>query len=959
MLRHLFLRIAATLAAATLGHAAASATTPAVAPPAARQALHDATIPDLAYQRFTLDNGLTVVVHEDHKAPVVAVSIWYHIGSADEPAGKTGFAHLFEHLMFSGSEHAPGSYFQALEKVGATGINGTTSFDRTNYYETVPTTALDMTLWLESDRMGHLLGAIGQTELDTQRGVVQNEKRQGENSPYGRVGQHILSRVFPANHPYQHDTIGAMADLDAASLRDVRHWFNDNYGAANTTLVLAGDLTVAQARDKAQRYFGHIAAGRAVPRQQPWITPLAVASRGVQHDHVAQPRILRTWVVPQAGSDDALLLDLASSVLGAGKTSRLYQRLVYRDAVADDISTGLTPLQLAGQFSVQADVASGVDPARVEAAIADELRRFLEHGPTADELERTRTDLRATVVRGLEKVGDKAALLADGQIYRNDPGAYQADLRRLQTATATEVRDAARRWLGRSDYLLTVLPAGPGFDAAAEDASLVARPALAGRPPSRTPPAVAFAATASAVDRSTGIPPVEQFPALRFPQLQRGTLRNGVQVILAHRNGVPATQFELLFDGGYAGDRNGTPGTASFAAALMGESTRHHDSLDIARLHQRLGAQTSVQCSLDTCSATLDALNDRLAPSLQLLADIVREPAFDAADIARVRSAWLANIAQEKNQPTAMALRVLPPLLYGTGHPYATPLTGTGQAAAIAALRAADLARFHQQWIRPDNLRILVAGDIGLGQAIALLERSFGTWTPPPTPLGRVVLQQAPAAAAPRMFLLDKPDAPQSLILAGLLAPPSTDAATLALGLANTAFGGAFTSRLNLNLREDKRWAYGAQSFAMDAKGQRPLLIYAPVQTDRTAESVTEILKESIALSTDRPLSDDEVAKVRNQRIRALPGSAETTESVLNAMQAIVQYRRPDDDVQTLKSRLERVDAAAAQRAIAQVVDPRKMTWVIVGDRRKVEAPLRALGLGTLQILDADGRVTD
>src|SRR5690348_14554125 len=275
---------------------------------------------DIPYTRFTLPNGLTVVVSEDRKAPIVAVSVWYHVGSGYEPEGKTGFAHLFEHLMFQGSENHKDEYFRPFELVGATGMNGTTWLDRTNYFETVPTTALDMALWMESDRMGHLLGAIGQKELDTQRGVVQNEKRQGENRPYGRVDENILAHTYPANHPYQHDTIGSMADLNAASLGDVKHWFNSNYGAANTTLVLAGDITVAQARAKAAKYFGDIPAGPPVARQQPWITPLATSTRGVQHDHVAQPRIIRTWVVPQLGSDAAIQLDLASTVLGGGKT---------------------------------------------------------------------------------------------------------------------------------------------------------------------------------------------------------------------------------------------------------------------------------------------------------------------------------------------------------------------------------------------------------------------------------------------------------------------------------------------------------------------------------------------------------------------------------------------------------------------------------------------------------------
>ena len=633
------------LALLVAGLLSVSTGVPAIAAPnlATEQAAH--AIPDIAYTRFTLPNGLTVVVHEDHKAPVVAVSIWYHVGSADEPKGKTGFAHLFEHLMFSGSENHKGTYFQPFELAGATDMNGTTWFDRTNYFETVPTTALDMALWMESDRMGHLLGAIGQKELDTQRGVVQNEKRQGENRPYGRVDQNILSNTYPGNHPYQHDTIGSMADLNAASLADVKQWFHDYYGAANTTLVLAGDITVEQARAKAEKYFGDIPAGPAVPRQQAWITPLGKSTRGVQHDHVAQPRLYRTWVVPQLGSDDSIQLDLASTVLGGGKTSRLYQRLVYQDKLVDNVSAGIAPFALASQFQIQADVKDGVDPAKVEAVITEELNRFLAEGPTADELERAKIGNRAGFVRGLEKVGGsggKAVILAEGQVYRGDPGAYKKDLERADAATQSSVKAAANKWLSKGDYLLTVLPAGKDFNPDTEDAKVVALSPTEGRPTPKLPAKHDYTVAKSQLDRSTGVPQVSQFPDLSFPTLERGKLKNGIEVVLAQRHTIPVTHVQLMFDAGYAADQGHKLGTASFTTTLMNESTKDLDSVEVAKRKQRLGAITRVGCGLDACSASLNAMNDQLQPSLELFADIVRNPAFKAADIERIRGQWLA-----------------------------------------------------------------------------------------------------------------------------------------------------------------------------------------------------------------------------------------------------------------------------------------------------------------------------
>jgi zinc protease len=917
------------------------------------------TIPDIPFTRFQLPNGLTVVVHEDHKAPVVAVSVWYHVGSADEPAGKTGFAHLFEHLMFSGSENHKGTYFQPFELAGATDLNGTTWFDRTNYFETVPTTAVDMALWMESDRMGHLLGAIGQKELDTQRGVVQNEKRQDENRPYGRVDENVLLNTYPANHAYHHDTIGSMADLDAASLADVKKWFHDYYGAANTTLVLAGDITVAQAKEKVAKYFGDIPAGPPVPRQQAWITPLEKNTTAVQHDQVAQTRIVRTWIAPQLGTDDSVSLDLATTVLGGGKTSRLYQRLVYQDKLADDVSVGIAPFALASQVQLTVDVKKGVDEKKVDAAIADVWKDFLAKGPTEDELARAKVINRAAFVRGLEKVGGrgagKATILAEGQVYQNDPGAYKKDLERAQAATVASVLASSKAWLGKGSYTLTVLPAPPGFDPAAEDKAVKGLADATGRPAAVMPPAKTYTTDKSTVDRASGVPSVTTFPDLTFPKLQRGKLKNGIEVVLAERHTIPVTQVQLLFNGGYAADEGRKLGTASFTSQLLEESTKSLDSVEIARRKQRLGAIVGAGCALDTCSVSLNALNTDLRPSLELFADVVRNPAFKAEDIERVRGQWIAGIQQEKTEPEGMALRTLPPLLFGKNHPYGIPFTGSGTEKAIASLTAADLTAFQHDYLRPDNARILVAGDTTLAEILPQLDAVFGDWTPPATPVPKRNVGEVAIQPKPRVYLINRTDASQSLILAGLIAPSTKAKDALPLGIANGAFGGSFTSRLNMNLREDKRWAYGAGSFLLDAQGQRPILFYAPVQTDKTAESAAEILKESRAVIGDKPLTADEIAKIRSQRVRALPGSFETTSAVLSAMNGILIYDRPDDYVQTLKQRVDGVDQKSAEAALTAVLKPDAFTWVIIGDLRKIEAPVRALNLGEVHVIDADG----
>jgi len=910
---------------------------------------------DLQYQRFQLDNGLTVVVHEDHKAPVVHVAVWYHIGSADEPDGKTGFAHLFEHLMFSGSENHKNGFFKPFELIGATDQNGTTWNDRTNYFETVPTTALDMTLWMESDRMGHLLGAIGQKELDTQRGVVQNEKRQDENQPYGRTGENIQANAFPANHPYHHDTIGSMKDLNAASLADVKQWFTDHYGAANTTLVLAGDITPAQAKEKAQAYFGDIAAGAPVPRQQPWVAPRDKSTRGEMVDQVAQVRIYREWNVPQNGDAELTQLDLAASVLGAGKTSRLYERLVYKDKIADAVSVDIEGFALASMFELQVDVKQGVDPARVEKVIAEEWQRFLKDGPTQDEIDRARTRAHASFVRGVEKVSSQARILAEGQVYRNDPLAYKKDLAELDAATPASVLAAAKKWISKGDYTLTVKPGTP--DPGKDEAEAEGLAAAPGKPAPVLPPAHEYKTVKSSVDRSHGVPQVTQFPELKFPSLQRGKLKNGVEVVLAERHEIPVVQAKLLFAGGYAADQGRKLGTASFTAAMIGEGTKDMNALELERRTDRIGMNWGSGCDLDNCAASLNALKSQLTPSLALWADVVRHPAFRNEDIARLRGQWLAGIAQEKTDPTQLALRTLPPLLYGANHAYGIPFTGSGTESSIKSLTDADLRAFTADNIRPDNTRIVIAGDTTLAEIIPALDRVFGDWPAPKSALKKNDLPIALVPSKPRVYLMDRPGSQQSVIISGIVAPSTIAPNNLQINTMDNAFGGLFTSRLNMNLREDKHWAYGAFTFSQNALAQRPFMLYAPVQTDKTADSMAEMLREAKGLVGDQPLSAAEIGKVKSSDIRALPGEFEATRAVLGSLQNIVVYHRPDDYVQTLKSRIEAQQDSAVNAAAKEVVKPEALTWVVVGDRKAIEKSVRDLKIGEIQILDADGKV--
>ena len=883
---------------------------------------------NIPYDKFTLDNGLTVVVHEDRKAPIVAVSIWYHVGSKNEPAGKTGFAHLFEHLMFNGSEHYDGEYFEPFENVGATGMNGTTWFDRTNYFETVPTPALEMALWMESDRMGHLLGAVTQEKLDNQIGVVQNEKRQGDNRPYGKTEYRILEALFPPGHPYRHSTIGSMEDLSAASLETVQQWFKDYYGAANTVLVLAGDIDVVQARALTEKYFGDIDAGPPVTRMKAAIPTHLSDTYEVMYDRVPQARVFHNWVAPGRTTRAAAEMELVASILGSGKNSRLYQALIYDQQLAVDASSSLQGQELVSMFDIDVTLQSDASMDRVNAIIDRELQNFIDAGPTPEELQRVQTRINARVVRGLEQIGGfggKAVTLAQSELYADDPGFWKTRLEWINGATPESVRATAAEWLSRGRYKLEVYPFAD------------------------------FTTTESSVDRTAGLPPVGAMPDLVFPDIERAELENGLKVVLATRNAVPVVNISLQFDAGYVADSFGTLGSASFAMAMLDEGTATRDALQIAAEAESLGAFISTDSDLDTSMAYLSALKSQLQPSLDLFSEIVKEPAFPDEELVRLRKRWIAGIGQEKNEPVQLALRTLPLLMYGDDHAYGIPFTGSGTEASINALTRDELVSWHQTWIRPSNGTLFVVGDTTMEEILPLLNQYFGAWKEnrmavPEKNIAEVAMREG------AVYLIDKPGAPQSLILAGHVAPATGVDNNIDILTMNDVIGGSFTARVNMNLREDKGWAYGAYTFMQDARGQRPWLAYAPVQTDKTADSIKELKREMDEFLNSSPARQDELDKSVRNNVNSLPGQFETAGAVLDALLSNDRFGRPDDYVSSLKSRYEAVDLAAVRAAAAQVIHPDNLIWLIVGDLEQIEQQIRDLGLGVVQIIDEDGK---
>ena len=897
---------------------------------------------DIPYERFTLPNGLTVLVHTDRKAPVVALSVWYKVGSKNEPRGKTGFAHLFEHLMFNGSENAPDDFFGPLKEIGATDANGTTWFDRTNYYETVPKGALDRALMLESDRMGHLLGAVTQEKLDNQRGVVQNEKRQGDNAPFGLIEYEEFETLYPAGHPYHHTTIGSMADLDSASLADVQGWFRDHYGPNNAVLVLAGDIDLATAKAKVGKWFGAIPAGPAVePVSVPVPTLPAPIARTVQ-DRVATTRVYRMWAIPGLDNPEHLPLQVGGLILGGLASSRLDDALVRGAQTAVSASAHADIFAQGGQFIMEADVKPGADPAKVGAALDAELARLMTDGPTPDELARAATTFAASQIRLLESVGGngKAATLAEGLLYSGDPAYYRTELEAAAKLTPAAVRDALAKWLKRPVFALTVVPGTRTSGGEARGGDPALPPAMAASPA----PTAATAVNIADADRSE-IPPAGEVPTLDFPAIERTTLNNGIKVVFARRSAVPVVSVRVSFDAGYAADPKDARGTTALLLRLMNEGTTSLNSSALARAKETLGASIGGKGQPDSTAFELNALVPNLAPSLDLLADFVRNPALDPAELERVRNQQLSTIQSERTDPYSLASRVLYPAIYGPTHPYGYAPSGTGEADVVKKLTRADLAAFHARWLRPDRATIYVVGDTTLGQVVPLLEKSFGNWpSSRMAPPVKDFSAQIPAPT-PRIVLIDRPGSPQSMILGGqIIAAKGTDD-TVTLRTANDVLGGDFLSRMNMNLREAKGWSYGVSSLINDRADRLLFMIYAPVQTDQTGPSITELRGEMTRYLGAKGTTPEEAALATQGSARELPGAFETSGAVLDGVAKIETYKRPDTYFTALPSRYRAMTPADLDAAARKIIDPAKLVWVVVGDAAKVKPQLDGLGL--------------
>ena len=878
-----------------------------------------ATQIDLPYERFQLENGLTVLVHSDHSTPTVFVGMWYGVGSKNEPEGRTGFAHLFEHLMFQGSENRDGEYFTPFTDAGATGMNGTTNEDRTNYYATVPTGALDMALWMESDRMSHLLGAITQEALDEQRGVVQNEKRQGETRPYAQMSDKIRAGIYPVDHPYRHSVIGSMDDLNAASLDDVHEWFDTYYGASNVTLVLAGDVALDDAKTKVEHYFGEAPVGVPLSHPKKWVPNLTENREENMYDNVGQTRIARVWALPGLNDKDTSLMYLVNDSLVANKNSPLRRKLVDELQLATSIRGRAHGRVMSGEYTLTIDLRPEVTPEQVMPVVDEVIAEYLASGPDEQIVENAKLAVKMYILGALETGAQIGRMLVEGELFSDDPLFINTELEWLNDATGDELRQVANRWLTRGYYQLTVEPF-PEYQSV--DAT---------------------------VDRSS-IPTVTAKSDINFPDIETATLRNGIKLVVANRGSIPLVDVSIRVETGATAAPADAPGLPVFVFGLMDKGTKKYDANELAAAKDKIAMSGGFAAGDESSSLGYRILTSNLEPSLGLAAEMLRHPTFPQDELDKIKAQVHAYLANLQHSPSRAASSLFDRAIYG-------PDSAKGSVwmpELVEQVDQAKLAAWHKAEIAPDNMTIYMIGDIDLDEATKAVERTFGKWSAKNASARRDIGDAV--GSGERVILVDHPGAASSTIVAGRAISVFDADTWSALSMMNRTLGGAFEARLNMNLREDKGWSYGYYSgISRKTSGDMTFRTNGQVQTDKTADSMQEIKRELEAFVSTRPATAKEIARIKLNRVRSLPGTFATNGGFLGSMISSASYDLPFDYAETAAERVEAVTLEDVHAAAKEIVDSSQLTWLVVGDLEEMEEQVRALGFGDVEVWDAFG----
>jgi zinc protease len=912
---------------------------------AQNQAPNAADIPRLAFEKYTLPNGLDVILSQDRRLPMVAVNLWYHVGPANEEPGRTGFAHLFEHMMFQSSKHVPpDSHFPLLEAAGATGVNGTTDYDRTNYFETVPANQLELALWLESDRMGYLLEKVDQAALSNQQDVVRNERRQSvENQPYGLAEEALIQSLFPKGHPYYGNVIGSHEDIQAVKLDDVRRFFRQFYAPNNASVSIVGDIDVAATKQLVEKYFGSLKRGPAVPAIKAETPAITAERRQVVPARVQLPRVSMAWLTPSIYKPGDADGDLVGTILGGGRSSRLFKKLVYEQQIAQNVSASQYSLILGSVFQIDATARPGHTAEELEKAIDQELAVFRTQGPSAAEIEQARNTIETGIIGGLERLGGFGGVADRLNMYNHylgTPDYLEKDILRYRAVTPASAAAFAKQYL--TPNARAVVHAVPGQPAA----------------PAQGPAPSASTAGPQGEGESINVdepwrnetPKAGPPRPLQLATPASATLPNGLTLILNERRGLPIVSANLVIRTGSDSNPTDKSGLANFVAAMLDEGTATRNALQLADETARLGATLTTGSSMDATSITARSLSKNFAATLDLVADVALRPSFPADEIERQRASRLAQLVQQRDNPGQVATQVASVALYGTRHPYG--YTELGTEASVKAMSRQDMSDFWARNFVPNNAALVVAGDISMAQLRALAENAFSSWQrgAPVRPALR-----DPETTNARVVIVDKPGSPQTELRVAWVGPARSNPDFLPLQVMNNELGGLFSSRINMNLREQHGYSYGARSGFAFRRNGGPFTIFAGVRTDATAPAVSEIFKEVEGMIA-KPVTAEQLRKAKDALANSIPAAFETSQNAVNSFSNIFVYELGLDYYTGYARRVNAVTAAQALDVAKKYIVPGRLIVIAVGDRAAIEADLRKLNLGPVEVRDAEGR---
>lgn len=897
-------------------------------------------LPPIKYKEVTLKNGLRVIMHEDKSTPIVAVNVWYHVGSKNEVVGRTGFAHLFEHMMFQGSKNYDADYFKPLQEAGAN-INGSTNPDRTNYFEVVPSNFLELALFMEADRMGGLLEAMTMEKLDNQRDVVKNERRQRyDNQPYGTAFEKIFAQMFPTNHPYNWTTIGSLEDLSAASMDDVKGFFRQYYVPNNASLVIAGDFDPKQAQMWAEKYFGSIPRGADIKRPNPTMPKMTGEVRKSFEDAVQLSRLYMVWhSAPQYSADEAAL-DMLGSILTSGRGSRLQSNLVYGKQISQDVGAFNYGLEAAGMMIVQSTAKPGKTLDEIEKEINLEIERIKNAPPTQEEMTRALNSIESGSIFGLENVLGKADQLNNYATFVGKPDYFQADLDRYRKVTPADVQKAANTYLTANRFVMSFVPRKAGDTGKMN--------AAANRPASVSDKKKD---DAKITQQEANLPKPGPNPTFTLPAIEKKKLANGLEVWMVKQPELPIVSMNLVLKSGGTLDPSNKSGTAAMTASLLDDGTKTRSAEEIANQLQSIGAFLGSGSGWDSANVSMQTITKNFDQALDIFADVVINPTFPGEELEKYRGRLLTTFQQRKDLPNAISDLVYNKVLYGKTHPYSKQLSG--DVVSVKGIKREDLVGFYEANYRPNNSVLIVVGDVDAKTLLPKLEKSFAGWKS----AGDIKSFDIPEAMAMEkagIYIVDKPGAAQSVVSIGQVGVARNSPDYIPLQVMNTILGGGFTSRVNMNLREDKGYTYGARTGYSFRRGAGPFSASADVQTAVTKESVAEFMRELRGIRGEIPVTQRELEYNKQSLIRRFPSGFETSGQISNQLANLVIYGLSDTYFNEYIQKVNAVTIEDVNRVANKYLSPDKMAIVVVGDRKTIEPGLKELGF-PVAILDAEG----